>query len=83
MNEFSLQPLGPNRNVVHIGDSAVLFSYSTPVAAFIPGKGFVATDRNYSTTTSRHVNQWTLASVKRIPDADFRALLGELGVYKG
>ena len=36
----------------------VLFSYDTPVAAFIPSKGFVRTVEKYSVTTTRHVNAW-------------------------
>lgn len=36
----------------------VLFSYGAPVAAFIPGKGFVRTVEKYSVTTTRHVNAW-------------------------
>ena len=36
----------------------VFFSYNTPVAAFIPGKGYVRTEKKWSTTTSKHINQW-------------------------
>jgi hypothetical protein len=75
---MTLKPLGPNRNVLSIGKAEVLFSYKTPVAAFVPGRGYVATDYKYSTTTSRHVNQW--ADCKRIPNVEFLNLLQELGV---
>ena len=36
----------------------VFFSYETPVAAFIPDKGFVRTSTKCSATTSRHINRW-------------------------
>ena len=38
-------------------DTLVLFSYQTPVAAWIAGKT-LKTDVFYSVTTSRHVNDW-------------------------
>jgi hypothetical protein len=36
----------------------VLFSYSTPVAALVPGRGWMRTEQFYSTTTSKHINAW-------------------------
>ncbi|NDC88166.1 MAG: hypothetical protein EB075_05065 [Bacteroidetes bacterium] len=36
----------------------VLFSYQTPVAALVPGRGWMRTDKFYSITTSRHINKW-------------------------
>jgi hypothetical protein len=38
--------------VMAIGEKEVLFSYETPVAAFVPGKGYLRTNVNYSKTTS-------------------------------
>jgi hypothetical protein len=40
------------------GDVTVCLSYGTPVAAFVPGQGYVKTDRRYSVTTSKHANQF-------------------------
>ena len=34
----------------------VLYSYKTPVAAFVPGKGGWCSTRRYSKTTSQHIN---------------------------
>lgn len=34
----------------------ILFSYSTPVAGFIPERGYFQTSVSYSTTTTRHIN---------------------------
>ena len=36
----------------------VLFSYSTPVAALVPGRGWLRTETFYSVTTSKHINMW-------------------------
>lgn len=36
----------------------ILISYSTPVAAFIQGKGCFRTEKKFSVTTSKHINQW-------------------------
>jgi hypothetical protein len=36
----------------------VLFSYETPVAALVPGKGWMRTEVKYSVTTSKHINRW-------------------------
>jgi len=44
--------------VVSIGENEVLFSYETPVAAFVPGRGYLRTDRHFSVTTSRHINKF-------------------------
>jgi hypothetical protein len=54
-----LKPLGANRTAIEFNDgSAVLFSYATPVAAFLPGSGYVRTDKFWSRTTSKHISQW-------------------------
>jgi hypothetical protein len=34
----------------------VLFSYQTPVAAFVSGKGILRTEAGYSQTTTKHIN---------------------------
>lgn len=36
----------------------VLFSYSTPVAALVPGKGWIRSAFKHSATTTKHVNAW-------------------------
>jgi hypothetical protein len=38
--------------------TCVLFSYSTPVAALVPGKGWIRTAQKWSVTTSKHINRW-------------------------
>ena len=44
--------------VIFSNGRSCLFSYETPVAAYIPGEGFFKTNYSWSSTTSRHVNKW-------------------------
>lgn len=56
---MELTPLGPNKTELELPSGVrILFSYRTPVAAWIPGRGFVRTDQHWSVTTSKHINQW-------------------------
>jgi hypothetical protein len=56
---MKLIPLGSNQNLVRLNSGVeVLFSYRTPVAAFVPGTGYVRTNHNWSRTTSKHINRW-------------------------
>jgi hypothetical protein len=55
---MNLTPVGSNQTEITRKDGViVLYSYSTPVAAFVPGKGALCTTQKYSKTTSRHVNK--------------------------
>lgn len=36
----------------------VLVSYNTPVAAFVPSRGYIRTSTKWSKTTSKHINLW-------------------------
>ena len=36
----------------------VLFSYSTPVAAYHANGGYFVTEQKFSQTTSKHINKW-------------------------
>jgi hypothetical protein len=56
---MKLTPIAANRNVISYNNgSEVFFSYSTPVAGYCPDKGYIKTDRWYSSTTTRHINQY-------------------------
>jgi|688.fasta_scaffold06387_12 hypothetical protein len=44
--------------VTYENGAQFLQSYSTPVAGYIPGLGFIETDRKWSVTTSKHITQW-------------------------
>ncbi len=53
-----LNPVGSNQTEIERADGVtILYSYKTPVAAFVPGKGALCTSTKYSTTTSRHINK--------------------------
>lgn len=54
---IKLNPIGSNQTEIEKANGVtVLFSYSTPVAAFVPDKGALVTNKHYSVTTSKHVN---------------------------
>ena len=56
---MNLNPIAANQNEVELADgTTVFFSYKTPVAAHIPGKGYVKTDKYWSRTTSKHIGQF-------------------------
>lgn len=76
MSKIGLVNLGANVNMLNLSESAVLFSYSTPVAAFISGRGWVRTSTKYSKTTTKHINQWLDGvSAQEVPQSEIDALL--------
>ena len=77
---MKLTKLGPNTTELDLKDgTTVFFSYKTPVAACIPGRGFVKTEQKYSVTTSKHVNQWLDGrNHETVPQAELDALTGSL-----
>ena len=53
-----LRSLGNNQTQIDYEDgTSVLFSYSTPVAA-LTDDGYYRTSKNWSATTTRHINKW-------------------------
>jgi hypothetical protein len=61
-----LNKLGPNKTEVIVGDRTVLFSYNTPVAYHVKGVGYFVTEKKFSVTTSKHINQWLDGAPKAI-----------------
>ena len=56
---MKLTPIAANQNEVSFNNGTqVFFSYKTPVAAYLPEKGYVRTEKFWSVTTSRHINKW-------------------------
>ena len=55
---MQLTPIASNMTEVETSEARVLFSYRTPVAAYVFGEGFVRTEKWWSVTTSRHINKW-------------------------
>jgi len=56
---MKLKKLGNNVTLVKFDTCEVLYSYETPVAALrYSDHEYLRTDRFWSVTTSRHINQW-------------------------
>ena len=53
-----LTPIASNMTEIETDDARILFSYRTPVAAYVFGRGYVKTEKKWSVTTSRHINKW-------------------------
>ena len=55
---MQLTPIASNMTEIETSEARILFSYRTPVAAYVFGEGYVRTEKWYSVTTSRHINKW-------------------------
>ena len=55
---MQLTPIASNMTEVETSEARILFSYRTPVAAYVFGEGYVRTEKWWSVTTSRHINKW-------------------------
>jgi hypothetical protein len=74
---MTLQNLGSNQTQISKSNGdRILYSYNTPVAAYIVGRGYVKAMRFYSVTTSKHINKWLGgASAEVIDTEDFETLV--------
>lgn len=73
---LKLKPIGSNQTELHISDEImVLFSYQTPVAAWVSGRGWIRTDTKYSKTTSKHINKWLGGVGTVVPQAEIDNLV--------
>jgi hypothetical protein len=71
-----LNNIGSNQTSISTNNGTeVFFSYTTPVAAFVPGRGYIRTDRSYSVTTSRHINAWAGRNAEAVPQAEIDGIL--------
>ncbi len=67
---MKLTPIAANQNEVSFNNGTqIFFSYKTPVAAYLPERGYVRTERFWSKTTSRHINKW-LQGVTNVDEID-------------
>ncbi len=74
---MKLTPIAANQTEVSFTNGTqVFFSYKTPVAAYLPEKGYVRTEKFWSVTTSRHINKW-LKNVTNVTEID-QAVLDNL-----
>ena len=55
---MQLTPIASNMTEIETSEARILFSYRTPVAAYVFGRGYVKTEKYWSVTTSRHINKW-------------------------
>ena len=56
---MKLENLGLNQTVLTFQNGTkILFSYNTPVAAYVVQQGFVKTKTNHSVTTTKHIQKW-------------------------
>jgi hypothetical protein len=72
---IKLNPIGANQRELQIGDTMILFSYKTPVAAWVSGRGWLRTDTKYSKTTTKHINSWLGGVGTVVPQTDIDTLL--------
>ena len=54
---MKVRNIGSNMTELAIGQTRIMFSYSTPVAGQ-DDEGLFRTDQRYSNTTSRHINKY-------------------------
>lgn len=54
---MKLKTIAANQTELTMGDTVILFSYSTPVACRTPA-GNYRTAQRHSVTTSKHISQW-------------------------
>lgn len=65
-----------NTSTVSLNDGReVCFSYGVPVAAFIPGRGYIRRDESFSVTTSKHANGYAGKDSPKVPVAEFLVLI--------
>lgn len=56
---MKINTIGSNQTQLTLGDGTVIFfSYDTPVAAWVFGRGYLRTNKFWSKTTSGHINKW-------------------------
>lgn len=77
---MKVQSIGSNQSEVSLADGTeILFSYGTPVAALVPGKGWIRTAFKHSATTTKHVNAWLRkncgGTVQTVPQWDLDQLV--------
>lgn len=80
---LSIKPVGSNMTELHFSGGVVLFSYRTPVAALLAGKGYFRTAKKWSVTTSKHINKWLDGvTAAEMPQEFFDGLVDQFEVVK-
>lgn len=78
-----ITPAGSNMTEVSTDDVTILVSYSTPVAAFVPGQGVLRTEKWFSQTTTKHINKWIgnnfpTATQTKVAQSDIEQLFDQI-----
>lgn len=58
MPQIRIRSIGSNQTELNTSHARILFSYETPVAAYVLGEGWFRTEEFHSVTTSKHINKW-------------------------
>jgi len=72
-----------NQTIIEYSDGRTVFvSYSTPVAGYFPGRGWLRSAKRHSATTARHVAAWLRDSdpfdnAQEVPQAELDRLADE------
>jgi hypothetical protein len=78
---MQIENVGSHQTEVQTDKARILFSYKTPVAAWISGRGYVRTSQFWSVTTSKHINMWLRDNycnpdeVQKVPQSELDNLL--------
>ena len=77
---MKLRNIGSNMTALVMGNTTIMFSYSTPVAGS-DDDGLFRTDASYSPTTTRHINKYLGGKDKGrvVPQAWIDSLVGGEG----
>lgn len=72
---MKLQQIGSNQTAITKDNgNTVFFSYNTPVAAHVPGRGYLRTAEKFSRTTSKHITQWAGSGATVVPQSEIEKI---------
>ena len=76
---MQLTPIAANRTQLNLNDGTeIFFSYKTPVAAKLPNYDYIRTATKWSSTTTKHINQWLEGvHAEEVPQNKLDELVGE------
>ena len=75
---MKLTPIAANQTELSFTNGAqMFFSYKTPVAAYCPLRGYIRSEKFWSSTTTRHINKW-LKGITEVSEVS-QEFLYELG----
>lgn len=76
---MQIKKLGTNMMTVTTPSAMLLYSYETPVAAFVIGRGYVRTSTKFSTTTTKHINKWLKGLTSDVVEQSYISQLANEG----